>query len=216
MEVYRVEGSYEQGGDTERFSGELGLDGTIAKGHIDDIDQGMVTTPERADLRNKVVEGEAYPVEGQIYFVKREFAHALRNVERNPDQMHSPQEVHVLAETPETGLEGEYDGIWTINQPGELPLQYLGDEENFELGWELDPEQYETRERTAEEVIEEIYDGQLPEKAEDINTEAEITRGTTQFTMELLEDQETAENELPMDVINIALSGGVDQERRVT
>lgn len=216
MQVYRVEGTYEQGGDTERFTGELGIDDAIAKGHIDDIDQGMVTNPDRADLRNKVVEGEVYPIEGQVYFVKREFAHALRNVDKDREEMYSPQEVHVLAETPETDLEGDYRGIWTINQPGELPLQHLGDEEQFELGWEIDPEQYETRERTAEEVIDEVYNGQLPEEPEDINTEAEITRGTTQFTMERLEDQETAREELPMDVINVALSGGVDEDRRVT
>lgn len=213
MQVYSVEGTYKQSGDTERFTGELGIDDAIVKGHIDDIDQGMVTSPERDDLRNKVVEGEAYPAEGQLYFVKREFAQAIRNFERSDEEMYSPQEVHVLAETPEQGLEGEYQGIWTINRPGELPVQKLG-EEDFELGWDIDPQQYEKDEKSAEEVIEEIYDGELPQDAEEIDTEAEISRGTTQFTVERLEGQQA--EDLPLDVINLALGGGVDQDRRVT
>lgn len=214
MQVYSVEGTYEQSGDTERFTGELGVDGAIVKGQIDDIDQGMVTSPERDDLRNKVVEGEAYPLEGQLYFVKREFAQAIRNFERSDNEMYSPQEVHVLAETPEQGLEGEYQGIWTINRPRELPLRDLGDEEQFELGWEIDLQYYEKDEKSAEEVIEEIYDGELPQDGEEIDTEAEISRGTTHFTLERLEGQQA--EDLPVDVINLALGGGVDQDRRVT
>jgi len=214
MQVYSVEGTYEQSGDIERFTGELGVDDAIVKGQIDDIDQGMVTRPERDDLRNKVVEGEAYPLGGQLYFVKREFAQAIRNFQKNDEEMYSPQEVHVMAETPEQGVEGEYQGIWTINRPGELPVQDLGDKD-FEIGWEIDPQQYEKDRKTAEEVIEEIYDGELPQDAEDIDTEAEISRGTTQFTVERLEGKQPEEN-LPMDVINLALGGGVDQDRRVT
>lgn len=214
MEVYRVEGTYTQGGDTERFRGELGVEGATVKGQIDDIDQDMIIEPDRNDLRNKVVEGEAYPVEGQLYMVKREFSHALRNLDRNEEGRVTPQEVHVVAETPEEGLEGEYNGVWTMDRPGELPVEYLGTED-FELGWDIPPEQYETHDRSAEELIEEMYDGELPEEPEEINTEREISRGTTNFHVERLEDQERAEEGLPLDVVNVALNGGVDDERRI-
>lgn len=111
-------------------------------------------------------------------------------------------------------VNGESQGIWTINRPQELPVQDLGDDQ-LELGRNIDPQYYEKDEKTAEEVIDEIYDGEPPQEAEDINNEAEISRGTTQFTVERLEDQR-AEEQLPMDVINLALGGGVDQDRRVT
>lgn len=215
MEVYRVEGTYTQSGDHDRFRGELGVEGATVKGHIDDIDQNL-PEPERRDLRNKVVEGEAYPVEGQLYFVKRPFEHALRNVQKDEDadDYFNPQEVHVLATTGTEGLQGEYNGIWTINSPGELPLEQLGTDQ-FELGWQLEPEAYETDEYTAEEVIEQLYNGELPERPEEINTEQEISRGTTDFRVDRLEN-ERAEEGLPLDIVNVALNGGVEDRRRVT
>ncbi|MFB6175454.1 MAG: hypothetical protein ABEJ87_05820 [Candidatus Nanohalobium sp.] len=214
MEVYRVEGTYTQSGDHDRFRGELGHQHGNLEGHIDDIDQNL-PEPERRDLRNKVVEGEAYPAEGQLHLVKRDFSHALRNVQKDEDadDYFNPQEVHVLAETPDEGLEGEYSGIWTINRPGELPLEQLG-ADRFELGWQLEPEAYETEDYTAEEIIDQLYDGELPEEPEEINTEQEISRGTTDFRVDRLEN-ERAEEGLPLDVVNVALNGGVEGRRRV-
>lgn len=215
MEAYRVEGTYTQSGDHDRLRGELGFEDSIVKGHIDDIDQNL-PEPQDAGLRNKVVEGEAYPAEGQLYFVKRPFRHALKNIEKDEeaDDYFNPQEVHVMAETPQEGLEGEYSGIWTINRPGELPVEYLGTED-FELGWDIDPQQYETRDRSAEEVIQMLYDGELPEEPEDINAEQEVSRGTTNFRLERLEGREKARGNLPIADVNIALDGGVERERRV-
>lgn len=216
MEVYRVEGTYTQGGDHDRFRGELANEENVLKGHIDDIDQ-MIPDPEDQSLRNKVVEGQAYPENKAVYFVKRGFRHALRNVQKdeNADDYFNPQEVHVLATNQGEGLEGEYNGIWTINEPGEIPIDQLGEDE-FELGWQLDPEVYETEEYTAEEIIDQLYDGELPEQPDEINAEQEISRGTTEFTVQRLENQQRAQQFIPMDVVNVALNGGLEDKRRVT
>lgn len=214
MEVYSVKGTYTQSGDQEKFRGELGIDENIIKGNIDDIDQSMLPEPQNTDFRNKVVEGQVYPENNAVYFIKRGFDHTLRNVEKTDEDPINPQEVHVLATTESQDLEGQYNGIWTIDNPEELPVEYLG-EDDFELGWELDPQQYEDPDRSAEQLIDEMYDGELPQEPQEINTQAEISRGTTEFTLERLKDQQTAKEDLPLDVINVALSGGVDDQRRI-
>ena len=215
MAFHEISGTYNQSGDQERFRGELALDENQIIGQIDDIDQGMVVNPQKSELRNKVVEGEAYPENSAVYFVRRPFQSALNNLDRSEKDRIDPQEVHVIAETSTPGIEGEYTGIWTLNGPEELPVEYLGDED-FELRWNIEPWRYDRPDMSAEEVIDILYDGDLPENPEDINTKQEISRGTTEFRLNEVEDQERAEEGPPIDTINAALNGGVEDQRRIT